>query len=186
MAYHGTRGGNPKKLLHSLSRQPSSVSFLKDLPPIPIFITSFRSLFLPPTQWHLFPTKSQCIKWPLCPRTHPAYINALNPTAPRLPIANHLNSLGCWRIIAATYWRSSKAETNEFSTPPKDERRCAGISICVNCCVVMSKTQRPKREKDRNAKMMIIRSSWELCTCSINGTRKRIDWAGLFEDCGDK
>jgi hypothetical protein len=115
--------------------------------PLPLALKSTHSQPFPS-----FPSRSQCTKCPLCLQTHPAYIKLLTATAAQLPVANHRKSSGLLRIIVAICWLSSKKETKEFSTPANEEREEEGTRVWVSCCVVRSKIQRPRRERERKVK----------------------------------
>jgi hypothetical protein len=64
---------------------------------------------------------------------------------------------------------NSKTETREYSTPAKEDRCEGDVMVCVSCCVVRSKTQRPRREMERKKKSVNARSGREV----VRGVRRR-------------
>lgn len=55
--------------------------------------------------------------------------------------------------MAAAAPMISKTLTTDVSTPANLDRWCSGTRTWVNCWVVKSNTQTPKREKERNEKI---------------------------------
>lgn len=82
---------------------------------------------------------------------------ALITTAPILTPATHLNSSGLAKNNTKKCCKSSKNAANDISTPAKEARELGGTRVCVSWEVVRSNIQRPRRERERVVKRMIVR-----------------------------
>lgn len=105
---------------------------------------------------HDFPIISQCTKWPLCLITQNEYIAVEQATATRLTSASHQKCSGLEIIAASIHCESSKSETKDISVPANDASVFGATYVWAISCVVISKTQRPRRERQRKANMETV------------------------------